>query len=125
MTLHKKKNPAVQGGARNIIANTIKTPLAPNSRDDASRQHPKHSSVTVIIRAGTLRRKALEAFAVLGSATALECVRATGKSRWSVQPRISELRGMGMLKPTGARRNNPGGKSAAVLCLTGKGRMAL
>lgn len=46
-------------------------------------------------------------------------------SRESLPPRFSELRAMGMVEPTGARRRNPSGKGAAVLRLTVKGRAAL
>ena len=71
-----------------------------------------------------LRRVALQALATLGDATVLEAVSYVGLSRESLQPRFSELRAMGLVEPTGARRRNPSGKAAAVLRLTDKGRAA-
>lgn len=72
-----------------------------------------------------LRRLAIHALARLGEATPLEAVAISGVSRESLQPRFSELRAMGLIEPTGARRRNPSGKSASVLRLTDKGRAAL
>ena len=72
-----------------------------------------------------LRRIALEAVAKLGSATALEVSAFAWVTREAIQPRLSELRAMGLIEPTGARRRNPSGKSASVLRLTDKGRTAL
>ncbi|MFY9349093.1 MAG: hypothetical protein WBL20_18345 [Sphingobium sp.] len=76
-------------------------------------------------RASHLRRLTLNTLARLGEATVLEAVAAAGVSRESLQPRFSELRAMGLVEPTGARRLNPSGKAAAVLRLTEKGRAAL
>ena len=72
-----------------------------------------------------LRRMAILALARLGEATPLEVVAAIGLPRESLQPRFSELRAMGLVQPTGARRRNPSGKFAAVLRLTEEGRAAL
>ena len=72
-----------------------------------------------------LRRVAMRSLDMLGEATVLESVAFAEVARESLQPRFSELRAMGMVEPTGARRRNPSGKSAAVLRLTGKGRAAL
>ena len=72
-----------------------------------------------------LRRVAMKALARLGEAPPLEAVAAAGLTRESLQPRFSELRAMGFVEPTGARRRNPSGKSASVLRLTDKGRAAL
>ena len=72
-----------------------------------------------------LRRIAILALARLGEATPLEAVAAIGLPRESLQPRFSELRAMGLVQPTGARRRNPSGKFAAVLRLTDDGRAAL
>jgi DNA-binding MarR family transcriptional regulator len=60
----------------------------------------------------------------LGEATVLEAVAAACMTRESLQPRFSELRALGLVEPTGARRRNPSGKKAAVLRLTDKGRKA-
>ena len=72
-----------------------------------------------------LRRMAILARARLGDATPLEAVAAIGLRRESIQPRFSELRAIGLVEPTGARRRNPSGKFAAVLRLTDQGRAAL
>ena len=69
-----------------------------------------------------LRGVALRVLARLGSATTLEVVEASGLTRESIAPRFSELRRLGLVEATGERRANPSGKSAAVLCLTEKGR---
>lgn len=72
-----------------------------------------------------LRRVAMRSLDKLGEATVLEAVAFAEVARESLQPRFSELRAMGMVEPTGARRRNPSGKRAAVLRLTEKGRAAL
>lgn len=72
-----------------------------------------------------LRHLAMRTLAQLGEATPLEAVAVSGTTRESLQPRFSELRAMGLIEPTGARRRNPSGKSASVLRLTDKGRAAL
>lgn len=72
-----------------------------------------------------LRRVAMRALGALGEATVLEAVAFAEVARESLQPRFSELRAMGLVEPTGARRCNPSGKGAAVLRLTEKGRAAL
>ena len=72
-----------------------------------------------------LRRIAMRCLAKLGEATVLEAVAISGVTRESLQPRFSELRTMGLVEPTGARRRNPSGKYAAVLRLTDEGRAIL
>ena len=72
-----------------------------------------------------LRRLAIAALEQLGEATPLEAVAVAGVTREALQPRFSELRAMGLVEPTGARRFNPSGRSASVLRLTDKGRAAL
>jgi hypothetical protein len=75
--------------------------------------------------ASHLRRVAMRSLERLGEATVLEAVAQAEVARESLQPRFSELRAMGLVEPTGARRRNPSGKAAAVLRLTVKGRAAL
>ena len=72
-----------------------------------------------------LRRVAMRSLDMLGEATVLEADACAEVARESLQPRFSELRAMGLVEPTGARRRNPSGKAAAVLRLTEKGRAAL
>lgn len=68
-----------------------------------------------------LRRRALIAISKLGAGTALEVVAATGLTRESIAPRLSELRRLGLVEATGERRPNPSGKNASVLRLTEAG----
>jgi hypothetical protein len=75
--------------------------------------------------ASHLRRVAMRALDRLGEATVLEAVAFAEVARESLQPRFSELRAMGLVEPTGARRRNPSGKGAAVLRLTQRGRGVL
>lgn len=72
-----------------------------------------------------LRRIAMRSLDQLNEATVLEAVAVTEVPRESLQPRFSELRAMGLVEPTGARRRNPSGKGAAVLRLTAQGREVL
>lgn len=72
-----------------------------------------------------LRRIAMRSLDTLGEATVLEAVAVAKLPRESLQPRFSELRALGLVEATGARRLNPSGKGAAVLRLTEKGRAAL
>ena len=76
-------------------------------------------------RVSYLRCVAMRTLDRLGDATVLEAVAFAQVSRESLQPRFSELRAMGLVEPTGARRRNPSGKAAAVLRLTDRGRAAL
>lgn len=72
-----------------------------------------------------LQREALRALAELGEASPLEVVARTGRTRETMQPRISELITARLVEPTGARRRNPSGRTAAVLRLTDAGRREL
>ena len=66
----------------------------------------------------------LRALADLGEATPLEIVAQTGLAREAIQPRVSELIVLGLAEPTGQRRRNPSGRSAAVVRLTAAGWQA-
>ena len=46
--------------------------------------------------------------------SALEVVAASGRDRWSIQPRISELAGKGRVVDSGRTRTNPSGKRAII-----------
>lgn len=46
--------------------------------------------------------------------SALEVVAASGRDRWSIQPRISELASKGSVVDSGRTRLNPSGKRAIV-----------
>lgn len=71
--------------------------------------------------ANQLRQVALRTLARLRFATPLECCEAAGMAREALQPRLSELRRMGLVEATGIRGRNPSGRSAAVLTLTPAG----
>lgn len=75
--------------------------------------------------ASYLRGVAMRSLNKLREATVLEVVALAEVPRESLQPRFSELRAMGLVEPTGARRRNPSGKYAAVLRLTDKGSATL
>jgi len=83
------------------------------------------AAANIAPRVAGMRRKVLEAYGVHGEATVLELAALTGLDRYSVNPRVSELRRMGLVESTGERRANPSGQSAAVQRLTEKGRAVL
>ena len=85
----------------------------------------REAAIAMTPLAGRLRRLALQTYGEMGEATALECVQRSGLSVDSMRPRVSELRRLGYLEPTGSRRKNPSGKSAVVLRLTAAGREKL
>lgn len=94
-------------------------PLTPGAKgSDGTSQEAAQSMVESVSR---LRRVALNALHHLGQATPLEAIAYLGMSRESIQPRLSELRTMGLIEATGDRRVNPSGRSAAVFRSTGKG----
>lgn len=68
-----------------------------------------------------MRKKALLALCQLGEGVAVEVASISGFNRESILPRLSELRAMGLVEPTGARKRNPSGHTAAVLRPTGRG----
>jgi hypothetical protein len=83
------------------------------------------AAVAMARPAQRLRRLALATMARIGPATALEVVEAAQVPREALQPRLSELRRLGLVEPTGERRRNPSGKSAAALRLTDLGTALL
>ena len=73
-----------------------------------------------------LRLIALRTIDQLGDeATPIEAITKAQFDRHSLELRFSELRRMGYLEPTGARRPNPSGKAASVLRLTPAGLAVL
>jgi hypothetical protein len=103
--------------------------MADRYPDDPGAKGPDGTSqdaaATIAPSVPHLRRVAMLALERLGDATPLEAVAVAGVPREALQPRFSELRAMGLVEPTGARRRNPSGKFAAVLRLTEHGRAAL
>lgn len=73
----------------------------------------KAAAVAMEDAAGTLR-KAVEGLLSVNELTADECADMLGQSVLSVRPRLSELRKVGRIEPTGARRRNDSGCSASV-----------
>lgn len=69
-----------------------------------------------------LRRKALLALRQIGEGVSLEIAATSGYTREQILPRVSELRALGLIEPTGHRKRNPSGQTAAVLRLTRRGR---
>lgn len=65
---------------------------------------------------GTMQRLALTLIREAGlyGLTALETCAKAGIDRWAMQPRLSELRRMGLIRDSGQRRRNASGKSAIV-----------
>ncbi len=49
-----------------------------------------------------------------GGLTAIEAAAVTGLDRYSLQPRLSELRRKGLVVDSGKRRRNPSGRQAIV-----------
>lgn len=79
------------------------------------------------ISVGRLQRVALRAIRAAGGRglTTNELVAAVRISRDSIQPRTSELREMGFIRDSGARRRNANGKSAIVwVASASRGRTA-
>lgn len=80
---------------------------AGHKRTDTSREAAER------VDAGTLRGKVLQALRE-GPATADECAARLGFSILSIRPRLTELRELGRVCDTGARRPNASGRSAIV-----------
>jgi hypothetical protein len=83
------------------------------------------AAAAMATRAPCLRLLAMRTLARLEVATPLEVVAAAKVTREALQPRLSELRAIGLVEATGARRQNPSGKWAAVLQLSAEGRKML
>ncbi|MEZ5744358.1 MAG: hypothetical protein R3D89_11715 [Sphingomonadaceae bacterium] len=81
-----------------------------------SQDCPQDGSESVAEHLGRLQRLSLAVIRSAGSygLTALETASATGFDRYSIQPRISELRAKGRVVDGGKRRRNPSGRSAIV-----------
>jgi hypothetical protein len=83
------------------------------------------SASAIIPSRATLQRVTLRALADLHTGTPLQIVARTGLPREAIQPRISELIELRLVEPTGERRRNPSGRTAAVLRVTPAGWVAL
>jgi len=136
MRASDKPNPAGQGGvgSENLGSNRHGLNTYLDGTRKADYQTPgfkgpdgtsQSAAMAIAPSAIRLRYLAMKALQQFGDATALEAATASGVAREALQPRFSELRAMGLVEATGARRRNPSGKSAAVLRLTEKGKAAL
>jgi len=81
------------------------------------RAHPDgvraHSTDSERARAARLEDRVVEELEASGPMTADECAEALGETPGAVRPRFSQLRARGSVRPTGRRRRNVSGKSAA------------
>ena len=61
-----------------------------------------------------MRKKTYDAIAAAGAIgmTPIECSEKTGLERWTVQPRFTELKKLGLIVDSGMRRRNPSGRNA-------------
>lgn len=77
---------------------------------------PQEAAEAVPERLGRLQGLSLTSIRAAGpnGLTAIEAASATGFDRFSIQPRISELRRKGLVVASGQRRRNPSGKTATV-----------
>ena len=97
-------------------------PTYPGSKGaGVTRDTSEAAAAAIAPDANSLRKIALRTLARLRFATPLECCEAAGVAREALQPRLSELRRMGLVEATGIRSRNPSGRSAAVLTLTPAG----
>jgi len=99
-----------------------KYPLRPGSKGGDTSDAAAESIAAI---ASPLRFLALRTLSRLGAATALEVVAQSGRERWTIAPRLSELHALGMIEDIGARRQNPSGANARVWQLTATGHKAL
>jgi len=76
-------------------------------------------SITPALR--KLRKLAYDAVASAGpdGLTSTECADKVGLDRWSVQPRFTELKLLGLIIDSGLRRRNPSGRNAIAWVVTG------
>ena len=79
-------------------------------------EDPVEAPDAVSERLGRLQQLSHAAICTAGpnGLTAIETAAVTGFDRYSVQPRISELRRKGLVVASGKRRRNPSGKTATV-----------
>lgn len=118
MTDHAKRSRTARGLRRDTRPNRYPDVPGAKGRDGTSQD----AAAAIAPDVPRLRRRALLALHQIGTGVPLEVVEASGHTREQIQPRLSELREQGLVEPTGARKLNPSGQTAAVLRLTGRGR---
>lgn len=102
---------------------SARSPDAPGAKGpDGTSQDVAEADASTVMQ---LRRLAMLALDRLGDGTPLEAVAAAGVPSEALQPHVVELRAIGLIEPTGARRRYPFGKFAGVLRLIERGSSAL
>jgi len=99
--------------------------MSAKGRTAVTRRTSSDSADMIAPARARLRRIALRALGELIEATPLELVAHSGQTREALLPRLSEMIALGLAEPTGTRRRNPSGRSAAVLRLTSAGKAEL
>jgi hypothetical protein len=76
----------------------------------------REAAEAIAPKCGRLQRLTLQAIIAAGPAgrTADEAAERCGMDRWSIQPRVSELKAKGLIKDSGLRRPNVTGRNAVV-----------
>lgn len=91
----------------------VQYPSFPGSKTGGT---SKDAARAVSNGAAAFRQKVLSAIRTVGEhgLTADEVATLTGRDRFYVRPRLSEMARLGLIEPTGERRANQSGLSAAV-----------
>jgi hypothetical protein len=103
--------------------------MSSNDNDERYPNKPGHRGVDTSIEAandiapkiGRLQRTTLKAVQSAGpqGLTSDEAAEVCGFDRWSIQPRLSELKAKGLVVDSGLRRRNSTGKNAIVWVVPG------
>lgn len=94
------------------MISTKQYPIGPGVKTD-NPETSREAANAIDGQVAALREQVL-LFLAFGAATADECASGIGQTILSVRPRLSELRAMGRIEPTGLRRRNASGRSATV-----------
>ena len=94
-----------------------KYPSEPGFKGDADTG--REAAADMHAKCGRLQQVALAGISAAGGGgyTADELAAALGLDRWTIQPRTSELKAMGLIVDSGMRRRNVTGKRAVVWVL--------
>lgn len=94
-------------------------PVYPNAPGHRGIETSIAAAEAVAPKLGRLQKMAANAIALAGppGLTADELADRVGLDRWSIQPRTSELKRLGVIVDSGIRRPNATGKLAIVWCL--------
>lgn len=94
-------------------------PECPNAPGHRGVETSIEAAEAIAPKCGRLQQMTLTAIreAMGGGLTADEASERLEMDRWSIQPRVSELRAKGLIVDSGLRRRNLTGKRAVVWCL--------